>query len=157
MSAARTNSANLAPLLVVGLSLVLSGSAGCSQKPYELAPVSGTVTLDGEPLAGAAVNFQPVRSRGNDNPGPGSSGRCDGDGRYQLTTIHGDPGAVVGQHRIRIYSDRQPVDSSRDESGPAPRDLMPDRYNTRTELTLDVTPDGTSQADFSLTSGPAAR
>ena len=47
-------------LLVVGLAAILGCSGG--SKPYKTAAVSGRVTLDGRPLPGARVTFQPVHN-----------------------------------------------------------------------------------------------
>src|SRR5438132_10240042 len=39
--------------------------AGCSNEPYQVAPVSGRITVDGKPVERAAVMFQPVAPAGN--------------------------------------------------------------------------------------------
>src|SRR2546423_14993947 len=65
-----------------------------------LVPVSGRVTLDDKPLAGAVVTFQP-RAGGDaaKSPTSGSVGRTDQDGRYNLRLIAPDqPGAAVCNH-----------------------------------------------------------
>ena len=62
----------LAPIL---LGLLL---AGCGSED-ELATVKGKVTLNGEPLEGATVQFQPTAEGGAP-----SSGQTDGKGRYEL-------------------------------------------------------------------------
>src|SRR5262249_34965527 len=77
-------------------------AVGCGGGP-KVAPVSGRVTLDGQPLAGASVNFQPLSDGNNLNPGPGSYGKTDADGRYSLRVVVDDrPGAFVGKHRVEI-------------------------------------------------------
>src|SRR5688572_22396068 len=87
-------------------------SAGCSSEPYKTAPVSGRVTLNGQPLASAAVLFQPVATEGNNNPGPGSYGVTDADGRYTLVLVGKETkGAVVAKHKVRIAAhDETPSD-----------------------------------------------
>src|SRR5690242_11930690 len=75
--------------------------AGCSSEPYQVAPVSGRITLDGKPVEKVAVMFQPVASEGNINPGPGSYGITDADGRYTLKLIGVErPGAAMGHHKV---------------------------------------------------------
>lgn len=123
---------------------------GCSkQKDYSLAPISGTVTLDGQPLAGAVVNFQP-RAQGGTTAGPGSVARTNDAGRYTLATIRDEPGAVVGVHLVRIYSSSPESLPSSDDTAQAPPERVPQRYNYRTQLTYEVRPDGSGSADFSL-------
>ena len=60
-------------MVVVAVVLV----CGCSEgsKPYKTAPVSGVVTLDGQPLAAAHVTFMPIpASQGGSQSGPEASG-----------------------------------------------------------------------------------
>ncbi|MAT73085.1 MAG: hypothetical protein CMJ58_26675 [Planctomycetaceae bacterium] len=141
-------SASLSVVTAIGLALTL----GCGpSRSFELAPVSGVVTLDGEPLAGGVVSFQPQSGAGR-APGPGSTGHLDDAGRYTLQTIEGEPGAVVATHRVRIYSvsSDQPVASDVDAPD-APRERVPDRYNYRSTLTFEVPAAGAENADFALT------
>src|SRR5262245_32981152 len=87
--------------LLVSASVALL-ALGCGGEPYQLAPVSGRVTLDDVPLANVHVNFQPMAADTN-NPGPGSYGKTDADGRYELRVVlTGKKGAVVGKHQVRI-------------------------------------------------------
>src|SRR5688572_28230018 len=126
--------------------------AGCDQSPYGLAPVSGLVTLDGNPVPGAQVSFQPQGGSGNENPGPGSTGVCDSSGRYELKTIRDEPGAVPGPHAVRIYGPREAVSSGSDTDAPGRKELFPPRYNFQTELTFEVPPEGSTTASFECTS-----
>jgi hypothetical protein len=133
--------ASLVPLLLL--------LAGCG--PSRLAHVSGRVTLDGKPLANAAVVFQPVADKDNPNPGPGSGGLTDADGRYTLTlTGTKTRGVVLGKHKVRITLVPQ-TDSADDRPPPKPSKPIPSRYNRDTTLEWNVT-GGTDAADFPLTS-----
>jgi hypothetical protein len=128
-------------LLLFGLLLV----PGCGGSRY--APVSGTVTMDGKPLANVAVSFQPVG--GELNPGAGSSGRTNERGEYTLQVIGGrGQGAVVGKHRVEI---NPTVDNPDADRNPPPKVTIPIRYNRASTLTFEVKP-GDNQADFPLTS-----
>jgi hypothetical protein len=125
--------------------LLLAGCGG----PHHLARVSGRVTLNDKPLAKAAVVFQPIAD-GNINPGPGSGGFTDADGRYTLTlTGTKTRGAVLGKHKVRISL--VPQDDSADDK-PKPLKQLPLRYNRETTLVFEVRPGGTDSADFKLTS-----
>jgi hypothetical protein len=126
--------------------------AGCEQRPYGLAPVSGVVTLDGNPVPGAQVSFQPQGGSDNENPGPGSAGVCDDSGRYVLTTIRNEPGAVPGPHAVRIYGPKTSASTGSDTDAPGKKELFAPRYNFQTELTFDVPPEGTDAANFDLSS-----
>ncbi len=106
--------------------------------------------LDGTPLAGAVVNFQPS-SKGSANVGPGSNGRTDDAGRYELTTVQDEAGAVVGQHRVRIYSYSPESPSVQDTDSEPVIERVPQRYNYRSTLTFTVPEEGTDQANFDLT------
>ncbi len=138
-------------LLLAGVSLGCGGSGS-----YGLAPVSGVVTLDGAPVAQAEVVFQPVGGEDNPTPGPSSMSRADAEGRYQLTTIRNEPGAVVGKHRIVITTPRPPQagDSDSGFTAPVHKEVIPARYNNDTQLTFEVPAGGTNEANFELTSDP---
>jgi hypothetical protein len=121
--------------------------AGCGGGP---ARVSGRITLNGQPLAHAAVTFQPIATGGHINPGPGSGAFTDSDGRYTLKLIGTDTtGAVVGRHKVRITL--APHDNSADDRQKRSKEL-PAKYNKKTKLEFDVLPGGTDSADFQLTS-----
>src|SRR5437773_7706146 len=87
----------LCPLLFIALAPL----AGCSP-PYQVAQVSGRVTLDGKPLAKASVTFAPMATKENQAPGPTAWGPTDADGRYKLSITPESPGGVVGKCRIYI-------------------------------------------------------
>lgn len=59
--------------------------------------VSGTVTYQGKPLAGAVVSFIPEKA-GDRSAG----GTTDESGRYQLTTFESSDGAIVGKYRVTV-------------------------------------------------------
>jgi len=80
------------------LSCFLVANVGCGK--YSLAPVSGTVTLDGKPLADSTVSFTPA-DRASDLPQ--SYGKRDQAGKYSLTLVEDDStGAAVGKHHVVI-------------------------------------------------------
>lgn len=72
---------------------VACGLLGCTRS--DRGYVSGTVTLNDEPLADATVEFQPER-------GSPSYGETDSSGHYELAMSPEDSGAVVGNHTIRV-------------------------------------------------------
>src|SRR5262245_13072161 len=139
------------PCLLALAALVALG-AGCSKPPYDVALVSGQVTLDGKPVANVAVMFQPVATQGNNNPGPGSTGVTDADGRYTLKLIGKETnGAVVGKHKVRITNFSPPTDDDEKKPRPKPAVPIPARYNDLKGMDFEVTASGTDAADFKLT------
>jgi hypothetical protein len=131
---------------------VLALASGCGTSEFELAPVSGTVTLDGEPVAAARVIFEPQRD-GQEafSAGPGSDGMTDEAGRYSLrTSVSGDAGAVIGQHRVTISTYLSEVDRTRDMGRVVRAEEIPPRYFTPGALSFEVPAEGTDNADFAL-------
>jgi hypothetical protein len=84
--------------------LAFSAALGCSQSPYELAEVRGTVLVDGHPLPRAKVMFAPVEGAGGVNPGKPAFGLMQPEGSFVLTTYDKDDGAIVGEHWVSIIS-----------------------------------------------------
>lgn len=72
---------------------------GFTTVPGVIGQVSGIVTLNGKPLAGAAVEFHPQGS------GPASTGVTNAEGKYTLKIDGKANGAIVGQHRVSISAD----------------------------------------------------
>lgn len=131
---------------------LIIGLAGCgSSEPYTLAEVSGTITMDGEPLPNVSVTFQPIAEEGKANVGPGSYGRTDEEGRFTLMTVTDDTsGAVVGSHSVSVTT---PADNESGDSDVGNViDPIPARYNAATELTQDVPAGGTESLKIELTS-----
>jgi len=133
-------------------SIGLVAVAGCGGERFPVAPVSGKVTLDGEPLAGARIGFEPRRQGESPNAGPGSYGKTDAQGRYELTTLDGRSGAVVGTHDVWIRTYQAKADRASGEPVPAVEERVPARYNENSILTFEVPPEGTDAADFELSS-----
>ena len=72
--------------------------SGCSGKKVpQLTAVRGTVTLDGEPLAGATVTFAQ-----QDGGGRSASAVTSDSGEYQLRYLPGYSGAIPGEYNVTI-------------------------------------------------------
>jgi hypothetical protein len=75
--------------------------AGCGQG-LPVAPASGVVLLDGAPLANVSIMTQPIATN-SPNPGPGSFGRTNAEGRFDLELVKpAMRGAIIGEHRVMI-------------------------------------------------------
>src|SRR5262245_17357041 len=81
----------------VALILLATVVAGCNNSGPEIAPVHGRVTLNGQPLANADIQFQP------DGAKRPSMARTDAQGGYELVYRRGQSGAIVGTHSVRIW------------------------------------------------------
>lgn len=138
-----------APWLLVAI-VCAAVLAGCGGPGYEAAPVSGRVTLDGQAMANVHVGFQPVsEGKDNPNPGPGSFGVTDAQGRYTLQLVGLDKaGAVVGTHRVRLAEQQPGAGSDSDVGAPVRTALPASARDGSIEFT--VPKDGTDKADFPL-------
>ena len=134
------------PIVFLVLCLACLLTVGCRDSGPQLGTVSGTITLEGEPLPNAKVLFQ---------PGPGGSpseGRTDSNGKYELQYGIDKPGALVGEHVVRITTyqlERETAD------GPLilTKESVPAKYNEQSELTREVKP-GHNELNFELEPGP---
>jgi hypothetical protein len=111
---------------------------GCGPSKPETYPVSGTVTWNGQPLPEGSIRFEPEDAKGLP-PDPGQIK----DGKYQLQ-------ARPGKKRVQIYATRESgkIDPI---MGAAPREqYIPAKYNDKTELRAEVTPDGKNEFPFAL-------
>jgi hypothetical protein len=136
------------------LALVALWVPGCGDP--KVVSVSGRVTFDGQPLAGAHVVFQPISAGKEMNPGSGSYGITDADGRYTLKVVDtGESGAFIGKHRVEITI-RSDEDDDTDRRGrrPAAKVVLSPLYNRNSRLTFEVPAKGTKEADFPLTTKP---
>jgi len=134
------------------LSLILTTSVcGCGGgKTVETVPVSGLITMNGEPLVNAAVMFQ-LNSE-TESTAPTSVGITDDDGKYTLKlSISNTSGAVVGEHRVRVTMDDYEEDEEDDGDSEA-TESIPAKYNVDTELVFTVPEGGSDQANFDLQS-----
>lgn len=91
---ALTRNRTCGPLLTISLFATLVGCG--SDASLSRSAVSGTVTLDGVPLAIGTICFVPI----GETPGPKTSLRIE-DGTFAATQKHGP---VKGRHRIEIES-----------------------------------------------------
>jgi hypothetical protein len=74
-----------------------AGLLGCGG-PSGGVPVTGTVTLNDQPLADAVVTFYPE----GDTAGLGGAGRTGPDGKYTLTAAQGGGGLPPGEYTVVI-------------------------------------------------------
>jgi len=117
--------------------------AGCGGTRSDLAKVRGQVKLDGQPLAGAQVQFVPQGGKG-----VVSLGRTDDQGRYEQMASRSAEGASVGVNQVKITT--YEIEDNGGKLTPVP-ERVPTKYNAATELTVTVEP-GSNNFDFELKS-----
>lgn len=127
------------------LALPLLGCGGATDTP-ELAPVEGTVTLDGQPLPDATVWFNPV------GQGRTSTGRTDAQGHFILSYGIDKFGAMIGQHNVRITTLQQGGDENLPDQPKSIPEKVPKNYFQDGALTADVKAGENNNFDFPLKS-----
>ncbi|MCH2130260.1 MAG: hypothetical protein MK179_14030 [Pirellulaceae bacterium] len=75
---------------------------GCNSSPYPLAPVSGTVRVDGQTLSGGSVVFRRIADDKNKNVGKAGYGEIKSDGTFVLGTFANTDGGIVGDHHVMV-------------------------------------------------------
>lgn len=128
---------------------------GCgSDDGPKLVPVSGKVTLNGQPLSGAHVTFLPT----GETRGTGADGRTDAEGVFQLKARHRGPGAVAGTYKVVISkmvkpdgSDITPEDATPPVLSGA-KEILPGQYSSHAAATLtaSIPQEGTSDLKFEI-------
>ncbi len=124
---------------VPSLVLLAAFAAGCGGGPPQpLAPVTGKVTFNGQPLPTGTLIFMPKAG------GPPAIGMIDKEGAFKMTTDDFE-GAVPGVHTVMISALKENGDF-------APQtELIPQKYGTeQSGLTADVKADQPNVIDFKL-------
>ena len=91
--------------------VVCIAAVGCSSKS-KVAPARGIVTMDGKPLPGGRVMFQPIATGENKIVGHSAMGQIQKDGSFVLTTYEEGDGAMVGLHHPTVMENRQEDDAN---------------------------------------------
>jgi hypothetical protein len=124
---------------VLGLA-ALASVAGCAPAG---ATVSGTVTLDGAPLEDANISFVP-KADGQKQAG----WAIIAGGKY---AIPASGGLGTGAFRVEIRASRATGEKSNDPTLISTKEVVPPRYNSRSELVADIKP-GPNVVNFDLKS-----
>lgn len=128
---------NVSHVISVAGALLL---AGCNDSRYELAPVHGSVTVDGTPLNQGKVLFTPIAKGENRRAGHTAVGNINSDGKFRLTTSEPDDGAVVGDHWAVVVNVEEEVP-----------DGVPEFARVTFPEKLTVKPDTDNQLDLTFT------
>lgn len=149
------------PALLLSIVLCLGTVfLGCSDK--SMLPVEGTITLDGEPLEGAAISFVPVEG------GRPCTGQTDAEGHFTLASYVAGDGVPPGEYKVTVIkldarrqAEAAPVEEGTEESEQvmgsieqSAKFLTPMKYASpaTTDLKIEVT-DGMEPVQIDLKSG----
>jgi hypothetical protein len=80
--------------------LALCMALGCGDGRAKRVPISGRVTIDGQPLVHGSVLFRPANGRS-------AGGALDSEGRYVLTCFEKGDGAIPGDYAVAISGAEQ--------------------------------------------------
>jgi hypothetical protein len=119
---------------------------GCSGNPAGRYAITGTVNLDGSPLAKGNIGFSPLES------GRASSGAVIVDGKF---SIPADKGLPVGKYRVEVHAAAPggPAADPNAEPGsgpPPPKELIPPDWNETSKQTIDVKKEGPFNFAFEI-------
>jgi len=136
-------------MTVMIVSGLIAGCGGVSDAP-PLAPVSGTVTMGGKPVADATVGFH-LDGEGAPRAGTGTT---DENGKFRITTFNTNDGAIVGTHVVTVAKiQADPAEAGDMEiggdaygaammaaaKGTAPTQIFPKKYATKDTSPLKAT------------------
>jgi hypothetical protein len=117
----------------LGCALALTAglwSGGCQKGPA-IGTVEGEVTLDGQPLKDGRVLFTPVDGQGQTGGATITDGKFTAEMPVAKMTVAINANRVIGRKPVYEGDPKSPMMDVVEE-------LIPQRYNVNTELTLDV-------------------
>jgi len=123
--------------------LALCGSAtvlGCGASGPTTYEVTGRVTFDGKPVTDGEIIFRAAEGSERSWAGPIV------DGRYTMQS-------TAGKKRVEISASRQVADvavTGGGGEGPGFEMYIPEKYNSRSELQIQIAPDWGKEFDFEL-------
>lgn len=139
-------------ILVLSFTACLLGTVGCGaeNKMGRLA-LSGTITLDGQPLDYGSIEFYPEDIQG-DSTGVSAGGVVSEDGSYSIPEAKGLP---PGKYVARIYSAFEKSETKGPvHLGPGPivvhKERIPPEFNTQSKQIVEMTVAGPNTFDFNI-------
>ena len=124
----------------VAAAFVAVAVAGCGQS--ETVPVTGTVTMNGQPGTEAEVIFTPSKGRV-------ASGTTDAAGRFSLSTNKPGDGAVPGDHKVTVVEYYPPGKPPPMTSG-GPPSRFPQKYAESSQSPFQAKVERGAKNDFTF-------
>lgn len=135
---------------LVAAFLMMVSTLGCgrAKQPWETVfPATGTVTFDGNPLAGAQITLIPEDKAFPSSVRPSATSREDG--TFDIGTYSHKDGAPKGSYKVLVL--HYPVVGSKENPSAGPNDLPP-KYSKVDTTTLTYTVAGpTATGELALT------
>jgi hypothetical protein len=116
---------------------------GCSGGPPSL---SGTVTLDGKPLAAATITLHPAERNSGAQLVVGVTGS---DGRFVITPAAGKS-IAPGAYKVTVSKRREPTPAEQ-RAMIVPPEMLPAKYSELGKTELSVTVPTSGEVDLQLT------
>lgn len=138
---------------------VLLLNAGCGDGRPTLVPVTGTVTLNGQPVDGALVGFEPQGIEGYNRP---SIATTDAQGKFVVGTYDKADGMPKGSYKVSVLKKdpigKLPENFNTEDTAANPQPVkyqwtVPQKYSSTADsgLTVEVTSDGLNPSTIALT------
>lgn len=142
--------------LLAAFALALTSLAGCGSSeggPYY--STTGKVTMDGNPLTSATVEFMPVRT-GEGAPSRGAIGFTNEQGNYVMV-VRDTKGCIAGNFIVSISTYAEPSGEGEGEEGEEEEEVTPEKVPSayqgeNSKLRASVTSDGDNVFNFDLKS-----
>lgn len=141
---------------LVALVTVAVGCGGAKENEPTLIPVKGKVLLDGEPLAGAAINLIPY----DKTAGTGGFGATLADGSFEILHRSQKPGVEAGTYAAAFSKfampDGSPIPEGKNATDVGAKESLPPHLTTppreRAKYLVTVKEGGENDFTFELTS-----
>lgn len=125
----------------LAVALLAASSVGCTKS--DMIPVTGVLTLNGQPAADAEVMFNPKTK------GRLAVGKTDATGHFKLSTGAPDDGAVPGEYAVTL-GEYYPADKPpKMTSGPLPS-RFPQKYGNPSTTPLTVKVEAGTKNEFTF-------
>lgn len=133
--------------------------AGCGDGRPSVVPVAGTLTLNGVPVSGAQIGFEPENISGYNRP---SMAMTDSEGKFKVGTFGQDDGMPKGKYKVSVFKKDiigEVPESFNSEDTAANVDsveyqwTVPQKYSNTSEsgITIEVTSSGMTPDTIALT------
>lgn len=130
--------------------------AGCGGGRVKVYPVEGSVTYNGEPLAGVDVAFHPADAKNDTSYPPHAT--TDESGKFKLMTFTKDDGAPAGEFKVAVAFAVQSAEDGADQIKKMAFQV-PEKYHRKetTPLKATIKPESNTLPPLPLEGPPLAK